>query len=147
MLPFAALQAQQDQVNVLYITRNEPADGGDAIVVAILDSLGYNVITLIGSAYNEFSHTDFSTDVVFFGEAINFSSVTPFKNAGFPVPCVSFEGFCVRENRWALTTNDQFGQILGAASLPPVVSDPTKHFAIKVTADHPAAVHRTATCY
>lgn len=134
------LQAQQENVNLLYIANNEPPIGGDAILINSLDSLGYNVTALVASAYNEFSHLDFSADVIVFGESLGSGAVVPFRNAGFPVPCVSLEGYCVRENRWALvTTNADFGQILPAASLPEIVSDPEKHFGIKIINDHPIA--------
>lgn len=134
-------QAQQDMINVLYIANSEPADGGDAIVIDSLEAMGYNVTELAAGAYNEFSHTDFSADVVVFGEALSSSAVTPFANADFPTPCVSMEGYCVRENRWALTTNDQFGQVLSADNMPEVVADPDVHFGLTVNVDHPVTAY------
>jgi hypothetical protein len=141
LLPLAA-QAQQDQINVLYIAASEPADGGDAIVIDSLEELGYNVTELVSAAYTPTSHTDFGADVIVFGEALGSGAVVPFFDANFPVPCVSMEGFCVRENRWQLvTTNDDFGQVLDAASMPEIVADPAKHFGITVNVDHPITAY------
>ncbi|MDP5170923.1 MAG: T9SS type A sorting domain-containing protein [Bacteroidia bacterium] len=132
------VMAQQSDYKLLYIANNDPATGGDARIIASLDSLGYVVTAIPAASFNEFSHTDFSADVVVFGEALGSGAVMPFANASYPVPCVSMEGYCVRENRWALVaSNDDFGQILPATSSPAVVSDPTKHFGITVKADHP----------
>ncbi len=127
--------AQQSNVNLLYIAKSDPADGTDAILIDSLEAMGYVVTPLVGDAYNEFSHTDYGADVIVFGEPLSSSKVTPFATAMFPVPCVSMEGFCVRENRWALTTNDKFFQI--GTETPPTVYDPAKHYGIKVKVDHP----------
>lgn len=142
MLSYQPMHAQQETVNVLYISNLEPPVGGDELLIATLDSLGYNVTAIPSAAYNEFSHIDNNSDMIVFGESLGSGAVLPFSTADFPVPCVSLEGFCVRENRWALVvSNDDFGQILPAASLPPVVSDPTKHFAIKIIEDHPISLY------
>lgn len=141
LLISATLFAQQSSINVLYVAADDPAAGGDAFVIDSLVAMGYNVTPLVASAFNEFSHTDFSADVIVFGEKLSSSAVTPFANASFPTPCVSLEGFCVRENRWALTTNDNFGQVLSADQAPEVIADPAVHFGITVDVDHPVTAY------
>lgn len=125
--------------NVLYIARNNPADGNDPVVIQALTDMGYNVTTIGAGDLSVTSHIDNSADMMFFGEYLSSSGVVPFADAGFPVPCVSLEGYCPRGNRWALlASDDDFGQIRedgdNSLSLTPVIPD---HYSNTVTADHP----------
>ncbi|MCB0643366.1 MAG: hypothetical protein KDC44_17070, partial [Phaeodactylibacter sp.] len=119
--------------NVLYIARNNPADGNDPAVIAGLETLGYTVTAIGASEFTVTSHIDNNADVVFIGEYISSSGVVPFADAGFPTPCVSLEGYCPRSNRWALlTTDDDFGQIRedGQYGITPIIPD---HYSIPLT--------------
>ncbi|MBR9919374.1 MAG: T9SS type A sorting domain-containing protein [Bacteroidetes bacterium] len=124
------------QTNLTYISANSPADGNDAIVSAELEAMGYTV-TVVGSGdYTITTHTDTNADVIVFGEALSSSAVVPFADSGFPVPCVSLEGYCPRSNRWnLLASDDDFGQIRedGANGITPVIPD---HYSNTVVSDH-----------
>ncbi|MCB0853168.1 MAG: T9SS type A sorting domain-containing protein [Bacteroidetes bacterium] len=127
--------AQQQDITVLYVKNADPAVGGDTLIIDSLKAMGYQVFPLLSSIYDEFSHSLYGADVIVFGEALSSSRVTPFANAGFPTPTVSFEGFCVRENRWALGFDSLFWQI-GTEAVP-TEYDPEKHYGLKIVADHP----------
>lgn len=137
--------AQQSNYNLLYIASSDPAAGGDVFLIDSLTDMGYNVTAIEAAAFNEFSHTDFSADVIVFGEALSSSAVTPFATASFPVPCVSLEGYCPRANRWALlASDDDFGQIRDDAQyvITPVIPN---HYTIDVIADHPIVAYAGLT--
>lgn len=123
--------------NILYIARNNPPDGNDPSVITVLEDLGYAVTAIGASEYTVTSHLDYAPDLIFFGEYLSSSGVTPFADSGFPLPCVSLEGYCTRSNRWALlASDDDFGQIREDAQfgITPVIPD---HYSVEVIADHP----------
>lgn len=125
--------------NVLYIARNNPADGNDPLVIQALSDMGYTVTSIGAADFSVTSHIDNNAEVVFIGEYISSSGVVPFADAGFPVPCVSLEGYCPRGNRWALlASDDDFGQIRedgdNSLMLTPVIPD---HYSNIVLADNP----------
>lgn len=74
----------------------------------LLDIVGYELTYVdddnLGDYVNSF--TDF--DVIYFSETPSSSKVFPFKDAGFPLPCVSEEGAGPRTERWDLITNDDY---------------------------------------
>ena len=47
-----------------------------------------------------------SFDVVYISESVGSGDLVAFATAGFPIPCVTTEGYAVRTNRWGFITND-----------------------------------------
>ncbi len=45
-------------------------------------------------------------DVLYISETLGSGDVVAFATAGFPIPCLTTEGYAVRTNRWAFITND-----------------------------------------
>ena len=131
------LSAQQSNYVVLYISISDPLIGGDSTIVAELDSMGYNVMNLTAGSYTTTSHIDFDADVIVFGESLSTNAVIPFKNADFPIPCVSLEGGAVREGIWDFITDNEldFAQLGGED--PPIEFDFDNHYSITIKADHP----------
>ena len=132
-----SISAQQSNYVVLYISNSDPLIGGDSIIVAELDSMGYNVMSLTAGSFTTTSHTDFDADVIVFGESLSPNAVIPFKNADFPIPCISLEGWAVRVGIWDfIADNDLDFAQLGSED-PPIEFDFDNHYSITIKADHP----------
>ena len=58
-------------------------------------------------------------DAIYISEVVGSNQVVPFKNAGYPIPCVTNEGYAVRSDRWgwmmdATEDGEYFIQLSGA---------------------------------
>lgn len=123
--------------NVLFIAKDNPAIGNDIALNDALVEMGYNVTAISAAELTVTAHLDYEADVIVFGEALSSSAVVPFADAGFPVPCVSLEGYCARSNRWnLLASDDDFGQVRvdETYGIAPKVPE---HYSIDVVGDHP----------
>ena len=113
--------------NILYIglhTGDEllPADS------ALIDYLEYEYgfsITVVSGA--DFATTPYAAaanynkyDAIYISETLGSSQVVNFKEAGFPIPCVTNEGYAVRTDRWGFLMDDasEFIQPSGTARTP-----------------------------
>lgn len=122
LLLFIMCNAVFAQHNLLYVGRTD--NPVDSAMMAYLDMEGFN-ITLIDAS--EFSGSDYKIaapylvyDAIFISETISSSQTVNFKEAGFPIPCVTTEGYAIRSDRWGFLTNDdtQFKQLSGDARTP-----------------------------
>lgn len=116
-LVFIISSATYAQYNIMYVGVTD--DPVDTKMMEALFSEGYTT-TFVSEddfknpPYDEASGYD-GYDAIFISEVVGSGSVVNFKNAGFPIPCVSTEGYCVRVDRWDfLTDND--AQFLQASS-------------------------------
>ena len=103
------------QKNLLFVGKTDEVS--DTRLMEFLDLQGYSITFVTeddfkaATPYNEaFAYDGF--DAIFISEIIGSSSANNFKTAGFPIPCVSAEGYCVRKDRWDLITDNdtQFKQ-------------------------------------
>jgi hypothetical protein len=106
------------QQNILYVGKTD--DPVDTKMMEFLYEEGYSPIFVSeddfkNSPYDEAAGYD-GYDAIFISEVVGSGSVVNFKNAGFPIPCVSTEGYCVRVDRWDFITNndEQFKQASSA---------------------------------
>ena len=105
---FLLSNAAFGQINLLYVS-GDTTTVIDANTVEYLTPQGYN-ITFVddGTFSTNYTSADAYTnyDVIYFSEVCNSGDVVAFATAGYPIPCVSAEGFCVRTNRWVWITDD-----------------------------------------
>lgn len=104
------------QYNLLFV--GDPISH-DSLLIPYLESEGYYVTGITdddfaagyatADAYSGF-------DAIFISEIVGSGDVVNYKNAGFPIPCVTTEGYVTRNERWDfITDNDvQFKQASGA---------------------------------
>ena len=81
---------------------------------ALIESLEYEYF--LGTTVvpgNEYNHYD----AIFISETVSSGVVVNYKKAGFPIPCVTNEGYAVRSDKWGFLSDDnaQFIQPKGAA--------------------------------
>lgn len=103
------------QYNLLYVGVTD--DPVDTKMTEFLFSEGYTTTFVSEDEFKNSPYDDAAGydgyDAIFISEVVGSSSVVNFKNAGFPIPCVSTEGYCVRVDRWDLITDNdaQFKQL------------------------------------
>jgi hypothetical protein len=113
------------QYNLLYVGKGdagvtEPSDPVDVKLTEFLFSQGYTTNFVGENDYKAAPYDDAATyeayDAIFISEVVGSGSVVNYKTAGFPIPCVSTEGYCVRTDKWALITDNdaQFLQLSSA---------------------------------
>ena len=78
-----------------------------ALVVFLEDYAGWIIDAVDMDAYSGGTDPDYtksgaysSYDAIYISDAVGSSTITPFEAAGFPIPCVTNEGYAVRSNRW-----------------------------------------------
>jgi hypothetical protein len=106
------------QNNLLYVgVTDDPVDNS---LTEYLGQVGYAVTFVSQDDFKVAPYDDAAAyeayDAIYISEVVGSGSVVNFKTAGFPIPCVSSEGYCVRAERWDfLTDNDaQFLQLSSA---------------------------------
>lgn len=99
---FAFSQTASGQFYLLYV--GDAEDSSDIVLSNYLRGERYD-ITMISSS--EFSGGSYETadayknyDALYISEIVGSSSVVPYKTAGYPIPCVTTEGYAVRVDRW-----------------------------------------------
>jgi hypothetical protein len=108
--------------NILFVGKGEGDENilADNLLVAQIENIGY-IVTFVDAA--TFGGATYSTadgysgyDAIFISESVGSGTVVNYKTAGFPIPCVTTEGYAPRTGRWdLLTDNDlQFKQLSGA---------------------------------
>lgn len=98
------------QFDMLYLS--QPENPVDLALIEYFTLEGYNVSYVAeddfkaeGSVYSTADgYVDY--DVLFVSESIGSSSANNYMLAGFPIPCVSTEGFVAKTSRWGLLADD-----------------------------------------
>ena len=107
-----ALSSTVFSQSILMVTRLNSITGeiptqDSALVVFLEDYAGWIIDAVDMDAYSGGTDPDYtksgaysSYDAIYISDAVGSSTITPFEAAGFPIPCVTNEGYAVRSNRW-----------------------------------------------
>ncbi len=118
ILAFIMSNAAVAQENILYVGITD--DPVDTELMEYLYAEGYSTTFV---TEDDFKVAPYDTnityepyDAIFISEVVGSGSTVNFKNAGFPIPCVTTEGYAVRSDKWALITDNdnQFKQLSSA---------------------------------
>ena len=105
------------QYNLLFVGSAE--ESGDVELIAYLEGEGYTITAITTDDFKLDAYKAAagyaSYDAIFISEIVGSSDVLNYMEAGFPIPCVTTEGYAVRTNRWQFITNDdtEFKQASG----------------------------------
>ncbi len=113
------------QNKLLYVGITD--DPVDTKLIEYLDPQGYTVTFVTEADFKvapyDVAATYDAYDAIFISEVVGSGSVVNFKTAGFPIPCVTTEGWAVRSDRWGfITDNDNHFKQLSSTD---VTSDVT----------------------
>lgn len=123
------------QINLLYVSGNVASEE-DTRFVNYLTPQGYN-ITLVddGDFATNYTTADAYADydAVFISEIVGSGDVIAFATAGYPIPCVTTEGYVARVGRWDWITDNavEFHQIEGTEideDVKTLIIDDTEHY-------------------
>jgi hypothetical protein len=100
------------QYNLLWV--GDFTNDGDTLVIDYLEEAGYTVTVITDdefTGYIEASNYD-GYDCVFISEIVGSGNTVAFRTAGYPLPCVTTEGYTPNVGRWDwIETADQFLQV------------------------------------
>lgn len=120
LLAFILSNAAIAQKNLLYVGITD--NTVDTKLIEYLDPQGYMITFVTEDDYKVAPYDDAATyaayDAIFISEVVGSGSTVNFKTAGFPIPCVTTEGYAVRSDKWALITdNDNHFKQLSSADV------------------------------
>lgn len=99
------------QKSILFVGNDGTISGTpDYMLIAEIENSGNNYSVTFLPEADFASYTDASAysgyDAVFFSESVGSGSVVPYRTAGYPIPCVTTEGFATRVDRWNLLSDN-----------------------------------------
>lgn len=102
---FSNMQAQK---SVLYLGKSDPAGAEDQLIVDSITSYGYTVTYVDQTTFEDYTTADKYTgfDAFVVSETISSTKANPFKDAGYPLPCITMEGYGPRDEKWSWWTDD-----------------------------------------
>lgn len=96
------------QYNLLFV--GDQTNSGDAALISYLEFYDYSVTPTLAADFKANFTTEeayLEYDVLFISEIVGSGDVVVFKDAGYPIPCVTTEGYAARTNRWSFISDDE----------------------------------------
>jgi hypothetical protein len=106
---------------------DEPADL-DIPMIDTLTEQAYEVFYIGNDSLSNFTDSIAEYDLILFSETISSSGVTPYMDAGYPVPCVCLEGYAAKEGRWEWITDDKWDKTAGTVDGAYLVITDNSHY-------------------
>ena len=116
------------QESILFAGNDETPADVDIPMIDTLTEHGYEIFYIHNDSLANYTSSIENYDLILFSETISSSGVTPYKDAGYPIPCVCLEGYAAKEGRWEWITDDKWDRTDGTVDGAYMVIKDNSHY-------------------